>query len=113
MSTVATASPNQNSPRPMWSVFASLAGAVVASVLAGSIQQFGTFAALDNATLLSNLIFGAVGMMIVLPGINVAIASIWQSNRNPRSRRNIYFWWGIVVAILQALILVSKLGSNG
>lgn len=113
MSTVATASPNQNPPRPMWNVFASLAAAVVASVLAGSIQQFGTFAALNNATLLSNLMFGAVGMMIVLPGINVAIASIWQSKRNPRSRRNIYFWWGVVVTILQALILVSKLGSNG
>ena len=97
----------------MWHVFASCAAAVLASVLAGSIQQFGTFAALNNATLLSNLIMGAVGMMLVLPGINVAIASIWQSKRNPRTRRNIYFSWGVVVAILQALILTSKVGASG
>ena len=113
MSTVGVASPSQIGPRPIWQVFAALAAAVVASVFTGSIQQFGTFAALSYATLLSNLVMGAIGMMLILPAINVAIASIWQSKRNSRSRRNIYFWWGVVVAILQVLILASKLSANG
>ena len=104
MSTVAAVSPSQIGPRPMWHVFTALAAAVFASIFAGSIQQFGTFAALSNATLLSNLVMGAIGMMLILPGINVAVASIWHSKRNSRSRRNIYFWWGVVVAVLQALI---------
>lgn len=113
MSTVATVNSSQNTPRPMWHVLAALAAAVAASTLTGSIQQHGTFAALNNTTLLSNLVMGAIGMMLILPGINVAIASIWQSKRNSRSRRNIYFWWGVVVAILQMLILASRLGANG
>lgn len=97
----------------MWHVYAALAAAVVASILSQSIQQHGTFAALSNATLLSNLIAGAAGMVLILPGINVAIASIWQSKRNSRARRNIYFWWGVGVATLQVLILASRLGANG
>lgn len=113
MNTVAAVNPIQATPRPMWQVLAALAAAVVASIFTGAIQQFGTFAALNNATLLSNLVMGAIGMMLVLPGINVAIASIWQSKRNSRARRNIYFWWGVVVAILQLLILASRLSANG
>jgi hypothetical protein len=60
-----------------------------------------------------DLVVGAIGMMVILPGINVAIASIWESKRNPSSRRNIYFWWGIAVTLAQLLILASRLGAIG
>lgn len=101
----------QRASKPIWLVLAALTPAVVASVFTGSIQQHGTFAALTRSTLLTDLIVGAVGMMLVLPGINVAVASFWESQRNSCARRNIYFWWGVCVTIAQLLILVSRFSS--
>lgn len=112
MSNVAAISPSQNSPRPMWHVFAALAAAILASIAAGVVQQQSPFSALGSSTFLSNVLIGSVGMMLILPAINVAIASIWQSKRNSRARRNIYFGWGAVVAVLQMGILASGLSPT-
>lgn len=99
-------------PRPIWQVLIAVAVAVVSSVFAGAIQQYGSVP-LGHATLMTDLVVGAIGMMVILPGINVAIASIWEPNRNPRARRNIYFWWAIAVTIAQLLILANRLSSAG
>ena len=112
-STSAGINRGQRVAKPIWLVFAALIPAVVASVFTGSIQQHGTFAALTHPTLLTDLIIGAVGMMLVLPGVNVAVASIWESQRNSYARRNIYFWWGLGVTIAQLLILFSRLSASG
>lgn len=99
------------SAKPMLLVVGALLAAAIVSTVANSIQQFGSLAALSNPTVGSNLIIGAVGMVLLLPAIHVGIASIWQSYRNSRSRRNIFFGWGVAITVLQLLILASKIGA--
>lgn len=99
------------SAKPLPLALAALGAAVAASATAGAIVQFGSLGAFRNATVASNLIAGAIGLVLLLPTLHVGIASLWERNRNSRSRRNIFLGWGIAITVLQLLIILSGIAT--
>ncbi len=98
---------NANSRKSITTVFISLLIAFIISVLASSITRFGSISAIKNPTVVFDLMSGALGGIIIFPLVHIAIASMWKAQRNSRSRRNIFFGWGVALSVLQVLILIS------
>lgn len=89
------------SSKPMSLVLGVMAFAFVASFIVTSLRRYGGFNYVGHATVLSDAIFEAIGAVLILPLIHLAIASLWRAKRNSRSRRNIFLGWGVAVGIIQ------------
>lgn len=94
-------------PRPIWQVLVALATSTAALTIGGAIQQHGSVTALGNTTLLFDVLAPAIGLTVILPAGTVAIASLWESKRTARARREIFFAWGMILAVLQTLSIFT------
>ena len=100
-------------PKPMTLVLSALIFAFVASFIVTSLRKYGGFNYFGHTTALSDAVVEAVGAVFVLPLIHLAIASLWKAKRNSRSRRNIFFGWGLAVGVIQLLNVVQMYNFKG
>ena len=100
-------------PKPMPLVLGALIVSFVVSFIVISLRKYGGFNYFGHTTVLSNAVVEAVGAAFVLPLIHLAIASLWKTKRNSRSRRNVFFGWGVAVGIMQLLNVVQIYNLKG
>lgn len=92
---------NAVSPKPMPLVLGVLLVAFCTSFVVTSLRNYGGFNYGGHTTSLSNAIFESAGAVFIFPLLHLAIASFWKVKRTSRTRRNIFFGWGLAVVGIQ------------
>lgn len=95
-------------PFPFFMVFIVWFLALIITIYKVSLQEYGGFNYLDSSLIIQDVIAQSLGAVIIAPLLHIAIASIWKSKRNSRTRRNIFLGWSIF-SILGTLNLIYQL----
>jgi len=97
--------PQIKKPFPFLLVFTIWLLALVITVYKVSTQEYGGFNYFDSSIIIQDVIAQSLGAVIIAPLLHIAIASIWKTKRNSRTRRNIFFGWSLfsVIATLNLI----------
>lgn len=100
---------NKTSIRPMWMVSVAIFFSCIASFIATSLNKYGGFNYSGHATVLSDAVMESIGAAFLLPLAHLAIASFWKVKRNPATRRNVFFGWGLTIGAIQILVCMQTI----
>jgi len=96
---------NQKKLRPLWVVTSVWLVAAIALIFNGLVNHD------FRVGLWDSFLAETVGQIIIWPILHIAIASIWKSKRNSKSRRNIFFGWSICWAVVALTLVFAKLSG--
>lgn len=86
--------------KPLLLVIGMMVLSFAVTVTVNSFNQYGGFTYFKYPLLIYVMIGESISGLIIFPLIHIAIASIWKSKRNKRTRRNVFFGWALVTAAI-------------
>lgn len=88
--------------KPLLLVFGMVIFSFIVTVVVKSFNDYGGFNYFDYPVLVYMMVIESLSGLILFPLMHIAIASIWKSKRNKRTRRNVFFGWALALAIIYA-----------
>lgn len=95
-----TTQSTEKGTKSLFLVFGMVALSFVVTVIANSLNNYGGFNYFDSPVLVYIMVGESLSGLILFPLMHIAIASIWKSKRNKRTRRNVFFGWALATAII-------------